>query len=259
MRLCLSTWARCLGLAALLSTALPGAGLAATVEVNPIRVELEGGAKGVVVTVRNQGTETTRFQASVHTWTQDDGGRMTLQPTQEVFFFPAMLTLEPGESRPIRVGISSAARNTERSFRLIVEELPPVGPLPPSMGLKILTRVSIPVFVAPTRRDVQARVEEVDLRDAHVLFRVRNPGTVNFFIRQARVRALDAQGQRVVEKEEPGWYVLPGDSRAFALATSAEHCQKIRSLEIEVETDQGVYRQNAPVGLRESCGVPVVP
>ncbi|NTX51089.1 molecular chaperone [Myxococcus sp. CA039A] len=254
MRLHPSAWSRCLGLMAVLSGVLPGAGHAASLEVNPVRLELETGARGVVVTVRNQGTETTRFQASVHTWVQDEEGRMTLEPTRELFFFPSMLTLEPGESRPIRVGISSAPRDTERSFRLIVEELPPLAPVQPSMGLKILTRVSLPVFVAPRNKDVQGRVEDVDLRQSRFHFRVRNPGTVNFFIRQTRVRGLDAQGQRLVEKDQVGWYVLPGGSQVFALDTSAEHCQRIRSLEVEVETDRGVFRHSAPVTAAAPCG-----
>lgn len=253
MRIRLSSWVRCLGLMAGLAWVLPGTSLAASLEVNPVRLELENGARGVVVTVKNQGTETTRFQASVHTWVQDEDGRMTLEPTQELFFFPSMLTLGPGESRPIRVGISSAPRDTERPFRLVIEEMPPLGPVPPAMGLKILTRVSIPVFVAPTLKAVQGRVEDVDLRQSRFRFRVRNPGTVNFFIRQTRVRGLDERGQSLVEKDQVGWYVLPGGSQVFALDTSAEHCQRIRSLEVEVETDRGVFRQSAPVSASQPC------
>ncbi|GEN12969.1 fimbrial chaperone protein [Myxococcus fulvus] len=255
----LSSWARHIRWWASWLLALPVPGLAASVEVNPVRLELVGGARGVVVTVKNLGDETTRFQASMHTWAQDETGRMSLEPTQEVFFFPSMLTLEPGESRPIRVGISSAPRDTERTFRLIVEELPPFGPVPPSMGLKILTRVSVPVFVAPQHKDLQARVEEVDLRQSRFHFRVKNPGTVSFFIRQARVRGLDEKGQRLVEKEEAGWYVLSGGSRVFALETPVEQCQRIRSLEVEVETDQGVFRQSSPVKASVPCVPPTVP
>lgn len=251
--------ARCLGLLLTLAWNLPMSARAASVEVNPVRLELETGVRGVVVTVKNQGTETTRFQASVHTWSQDEDGRMTLEPTQELFFFPSMLTLEPGESRPIRVGISSAPRDAERAFRLIVEELPPLAPVPPSMGLKILTRVSIPVFVAPKTKDRQGNIADVDLRQSRFRFRVKNPGTVNFFVRQTRVRGLDGQGQRLVEKEQPGWYVLAGGSQVFALDTTAEQCRRIRSLEVEVETDHGVFRHATPVTSAEPCTPPPTP
>ncbi|MCP3168260.1 fimbria/pilus periplasmic chaperone [Myxococcus sp. QH3KD-4-1] len=203
--------------------------------------------------MKNQSLETTRFQASVHTWAQDEDGRMKLEPTKEVFFFPSMLTLEPGESRPIRVGISSAPRDKERAYRLVVEELPPLAPRPSVMGLKILTRVSIPVFAAPKQKESRVRLEDVDLRQSQFRFRVKNPGTVNFFIRNTRVRGLDARGKKLVEQQKPGWYVLAGDSQVFALDASAEKCRQIRSLELEVETDQGVFRHAGPITAAEPC------
>ncbi|MCP3065096.1 fimbria/pilus periplasmic chaperone [Myxococcus sp. K38C18041901] len=254
-----SFWVRSLRWLSLWTWALPASGLAAAVEVNPVRLDLEGGSRGVAVMLKNLSNESVRFQASMHTWTQDEGGNMSLAPTQEVFFFPAMLTLEPGETRPIRVGISSAPQATERTFRLVVEELPPIGPLPPSAGLKVLTRISVPVFVAPQSKSVDGRVEDVELTQSKFQFRVKNPGTVTFYVRNSRMRGLDEKGERVFVKEEPGWYVLPGGSLTFALKTPVEQCQKIRSLEVEVETDRGVFRQAAPVNASVPCATPETP
>jgi len=234
--------------------AIPARGDAAAFEVNPVRLELDGAARAVVMTVRNQSMETQRFQVSAHAWSQDGDGRASLQPTQELFFFPAMLTLGPGESRPIRVGVSSAPRDLERSFRLIVEELPPLQPAAPVMGLKVLTRVSIPVFVAPLRKEAESRVEGIALRDSTFHFRVHNPGTVNFFVKQARVRGLDAKGRRLMEEVQAGWYVLPGGAQSFAMAAPPDACGKIHAVEVQLETDRGVVVQSARVSPAGACG-----
>ncbi|MCE9667180.1 fimbria/pilus periplasmic chaperone [Myxococcus stipitatus] len=232
---------------------LPGRGSAAAFEVNPVRLELDGESRAVAMTIRNQSMETQRFQISAHTWSQDGDGRATLQPTQELFFFPSMMTLGPGESRPVRVGISSAPLEVERSFRLIVEELPPLQPTAPTMGLKVLTRVSIPVFVAPVRKEAQSRIEGIDLKASTFHFRVHNPGTVNFFVKQARVRGLDGQGRRLMEQTQAGWYVLPGGAQAFAVAAPPDVCGKIRAVEVQLETDRGLVVQSAPVSLPGAC------
>ena len=249
----LLSWTGGLMFAAALEWTAMGRASAAELDVSPVRLELDSGARGVVMNVRNKGNATTRFQASVYSWVQDEEGRMSLAPTQDLFFFPSMLTLEPGESRPIRVGSSSAPQDTERSFRIVVEELPPLQPSTQATGLNVLTRVSIPVFLAPKKKTLHGQIDEAVLRESKFHVRVKNPGTVNFFIRNLRVRGLDAKGKRLVEQEEPGWYVLAGDSQVYAMEVAGKACRKVRTLEVEMETDQGVLRQTSPVNSSAPC------
>ena len=53
--------------------------------------------------------------------------RIELAPTQDVVFFPALLTLKPGEERRIRVGSTAAPGSIEKTYRIFVEELPASG------------------------------------------------------------------------------------------------------------------------------------
>ncbi|WIG97425.1 fimbria/pilus periplasmic chaperone [Myxococcus sp. SDU36] len=253
MRNRLLSWTGGLMCSAALEWLAMGAASAAEIDVSPVRLELDSGARGVVMNVRNKSSESTRFQASVYSWVQDEEGRMSLAPTQDLFFFPSLLTLEPGESRPIRVGSSSAPQDTERSFRIVVEELPPLQPSTQVTGLNVLTRVSVPVFVAPKKKTVQGKIAQAVLRESKFHVRVQNPGTVNFFIRNLRVRGLDAKGKRLVEKEEPGWYVLAGDAQVFAMEVAGKACRQVRTVEVEMETDQGVLRQTSPVDSPAPC------
>ncbi|MCP3101384.1 molecular chaperone, partial [Myxococcus sp. K15C18031901] len=123
----------------------------------------------------------------------------------------------------------------------------------PMMGLKVLTRVSIPVFVAPVKKQAQSRVEGIALKESTFHFRVHNPGTVNFFVKQARVRGLDGQGRRLVEEVQAGWYVLPGGSQSFAVVAPADACGRIRAVEVQLETDRGVMLQSAKVSGAGAC------
>ena len=70
---------------------------AATFSVNPTQVYLSGRTTTSLLTLRNDSDEPLRFQLSVFAWDQRPDGEMLLAPTQDVVFFPAMLTLAPKE------------------------------------------------------------------------------------------------------------------------------------------------------------------
>ncbi len=53
-------------IAAALEWSLMGSASAAELDVSPVRLELDSGARGVVMNVRNQRNETIRLQASVY-------------------------------------------------------------------------------------------------------------------------------------------------------------------------------------------------
>lgn len=221
--------------------------------VDPVRIDLGPGVRGGLLMLRNKGQEPVRVHASVHTWSQDEEGRMALAPTQEVFFFPSMLTLAPGESRPIRVGSPAQPPDAERAFRLIVEELPPQASPATAPTVRVLTRLSIPVFLLPKQPHPEMRIEGVELRAGRLSFRTTNTGTLHVMSKQVRVQGLKADGTVQVRKELAGWYVLAGGTRAFALELTAADCQSLTSAEIEVETDQGTFRETVKLPAGQ-CG-----
>src|SRR5512141_1630359 len=76
---------------------------ASAFRVTPIQVELSG-KSSALLTLTNESGQPLRFQISAFSWSQAPNGDMQLNPTQDISFFPSLLTLKAGEERKVRVG-----------------------------------------------------------------------------------------------------------------------------------------------------------
>ena len=72
--------------------------------VNPVRETLSATQAVAAVTVRNVGTEPSVVQLETSSWNQHDG-QDALVSTTEVLATPPIITVPPGASRIIRVGL----------------------------------------------------------------------------------------------------------------------------------------------------------
>jgi fimbrial chaperone protein len=229
---------------------------ASTYKVTPIQVLLSTRTSSALLTLANESDDTLRFQLSAFAWHQSPDGAMELSPTEDVVFYPPLLTLKPGEQRNIRVGMKVSVGASEKTYRLFVEELPPLEKADAAPGgsqITFLTRMGIPIFVEPTSPQVKGSVEEIRLERGLLAFGVSNAGNVHFALQKVRVTGSDASSLKTFEKEVAGWYVLAGGSRAFDLALSAAECVMTKKVRIEVETDRLTFEKSAelPAG---ACG-----
>ena len=172
-------------------------------EVAPTSVALSASNRAAMLDVSNHGSEAMRFQVTVATWTQDRGGVPTYTVTTDVEAFPTLFEVAPGATKHVRVGTRLAAGATERAYRVFVEELPHARPA--GAGVQVVTRMAIPIFIAPVR---QTEVISVSIDNNAVV--VSNTGTLH--VRPTTIR--------IGTVEVPGWYVLPGDRRRFQIAAS---------------------------------------
>jgi fimbrial chaperone protein len=222
---------------------------AAAFNVKPTQIHLSARATSGLLDIRNESAETLRFQLSVFSWNQSDKGEMQLAPTQDVVFFPALMSLAPGEARKIRVGTSMPAGPLERSYRIFVEELPPLVKAKDAKDghtqIRVLTRMGIPIFVEPTAASAATapgRIEPRTVRGDKLTFEVKNTGNVHFQVRQARVLGLGAANENLFERAVPGWYVLAGGSRVFEVQPPKGVCGKTKELAFEVETEKATLQ-----------------
>lgn len=224
-------------LAALLGLALFQAkeARASTFDVNPIRVTLSPRASSGLVTVRNTSAESLRFQVSAFTWRQSVGGEMELLKTSDIVFFPAMLSLKPGESRNIRVGTLASFGDIEKTYRIFVEELPPASPNLTN-SIRVLTRFGIPVFLEANKPSAAPRIEGMSLLGRRLSFSLKNAGNTHFLTQLVRVQALGPDGGSLMEKELPAWYVLAGGARSYAFDLPASACGAER-LVVSIKSD----------------------
>jgi fimbrial chaperone protein len=231
---------------ALAAAAAPPAG-AAELDVSPVLVDLAAGRRTALLTVRNAGAAPARFQARAFSWAQGPDGVMQLSPTREVAVFPPLLELAPGESRNLRVGTDAPARAVERAWRLSVEELPREDEPPAGVRVRVLTRVGLPVFLAPAAKAV-ARGEIVFLERsaARIRFAVRNAGTVRLRPSAVTLALVSAGGERVFEKELEPWYVLAGGERIYEVEPPADLCPKAAEVAVSAQLEGGAIAGRAP-------------
>ncbi len=234
--------------------AAAGAAHAAGLNVSPVQVRLTPEESKALVTLRNDGATETRFQVSAFAWDEDATRGMVLAPTQEVVFFPTLFALKPGGVRNVRVGVTVPFGPVERTYRLFIEELPPAEKPSGSSQVRVLTRVGIPVFVAPVKALHDLKLSPISLADGKASLELRNAGNEHLRVDAVRLEAFAQGGAKLFERQQSGWYVLAGGHKRYELEVPREECAKVRRLLMTVKTDrEEIYQQalDAPAG---ACG-----
>jgi fimbrial chaperone protein len=243
--------ARPLALAALMTLALgataPGRARAGDLQVNPVLVALSVGERSAVVALRNQGVEPARFEVKVFAWEQTPAGEMRLAPTGDLAAFPALVTLQPGESRNVRVGATVPFGGVERAYRVFLEELPPPQRPAGATGVQVLSRIGIPVFLQPSRHEEKPEIQALRVEGGRALFALANRGNVH--VRPSAVRLVfrDAAGAALETRALEAWYVLAGGERAYSVVLPAETCRRAASATVEVDVGAKPLRAEAAV------------
>src|SRR5262245_16152320 len=226
-----------------------GAALCGTFQVNPIRITLSQQSTSALLSVRNESAEKVRFQIGVFEWDQSVDGEMLLNPTEDVVFYPNLLVVDPGDERNIRVGTSKSVVTSEKSYRIFVEELPSAEKSEHS-GIRILTRMGVPIFIQPVKRLLQGNVEGMKLGGSEFTFELRNDGNVHFFPRAIRVQGKDSDGATLLERQLQPWYILSGGMRKYSIEITQTDCPKLQNLTVEVELDAKMLKETFSVPQR---------
>jgi fimbrial chaperone protein len=230
----------------LLAVVRTGVVLAGTFQVNPIRITLSQQSSSSLLTVRNDSTERVRFQIGVFEWDQSADGEMLLTPTEDLIFFPNLLAIEPGDERNVRVGTNKSIVSTEKSYRIFVEELPPTEKSE-TQGIRILTKMGVPIFIQPAKRLLQGQVGQIKLAESRFSFEVKNAGNVHFFPRFIRVQGTGSTGETLFERDLQAWYILSGGIRRYSIDITQSDCPKLQNLAVEVEFEGKTLKENFSV------------
>ena len=90
--------------------------------VTPIRLDFDRGTKTGVVTIVNEGGEKLNAQMRAFEWSQTADGKDEYTETNDIIFFPRMMSLEKNEEKILRAGIKMPATTKEKTYRLFIEE-----------------------------------------------------------------------------------------------------------------------------------------
>jgi fimbrial chaperone protein len=223
--------------ALLTGLALGQAGLAhaAAFSVNPTQVYLSAKVTSALVSLRNESSETLRFQLTLHAWDQAPTGEMKLAPTEDVLFFPRLLTLAPKEERRVRLGLSQGAGAVERSYRLFVEELPASQAEATPGAVKVLTKMSIPIFVQPATGAAKPTLDAVRAAGGRASFVLRNAGNVHLVPDLIKVEGFDRDAKPLFSQTVNAWYILAGGTRQFDVELARPGCSQAVTVVVTVQ------------------------
>lgn len=191
-----------------LGAAPPGEG---SILVSPEIVEVSPERPWADVTVRSRGDAPREVQASVLAWSQDEAGRVVLEPAVDASMFPRAAVVAPAEARRFRLTVVGPAEARERAYRisLSVRDV--------ASGARVTALV--PAFVAPVERTV-ARTVRVACERARCRVVLSNPGSVRVRPERVSVELAHRGGAREELLLEP-WWVLAGGTRVYVVELPA--------------------------------------
>lgn len=216
--------------------------------VNPIRLELGASVRSGVITVRNESKAPMSFQLQGMEWTQDADGKDVYAGTEELIFFPKLMSLDPGREAVVRVGVRQPLVDKERTYRLFIEELPAA---PPAGGrgpqLSVVLRFGAPVFVRPAKPQDGLELEAVALARGEISLVAHNTGNQHQFVEGVRITGTDAGGAEVYSMTLADRYLLAGTRKRYQTAIPAEQCARLAHLAVEFKTNKLTQSSRLPV------------
>jgi fimbrial chaperone protein len=248
-RICVSASA-CLGLTVSWAAAARGA----VFSIDPVSVALRRGQTSQILTLHNNGDVAVRFQLNVFAWSEDKDGKMTLTPSQELVVFPSLFALDDNATRRIRVGTLATPENVEKTFRLVVEELPSEveNSLEVQNSVRVLTHVSIPIFLQPNNPAPALRIDSLAVREGTVFLDVRNAGNAHLRIQNIQFTGDSTGHPGTFRQEIRGWYLLGRSQRSYQIPLAPDVCESLGQVSAVVKTSDQELHMVHPVS-HEDC------
>jgi fimbrial chaperone protein len=184
---------------------------AGSLEVAPVKITLPAKGGPAVLYVANRGKEPIFVQLEGFAWRQKDGGDV-LEEARDLAISPPMAKLAPGARQTVRLLVApDAAAGAERSFRVIVSELPDPATAR-AQTVRLLLQFSIPIFAGdpPKAPTVAWRLEQKG-DGLHVF--ARNEGTAH--VKFSGLRAVAKSGRFAPLESQGPNYVLAGATREW--------------------------------------------
>ncbi len=215
---------------------LPSAAQSTEFYLNAVRVELSARQRTVLLTITNTGPAPINFEVSLRQWQQTNEGQDELSESDGgVVAFPLLLSVPPGEQRNLRVGVRQPPVDQERTYRLLVAELPnPNVPETQGAQLRILKTLSLPVFIEPVTPQRQGEFVNGSIQQGRLTVTLRNTGNVHIQTLGTVVQGKSEQGTVVFEQTLDSVYVLANRQREFRnIPLPQTNCAQVRQVTLQ--------------------------
>ncbi len=184
---------------------------AASLEISPLTISLAPGQTATTIEVKNRGAAPAAIQARAYNWGQV-GDDDVLTPTQDIILSPPIFTIPENASQTVRLLLrGSAETREERSYRLLLDEVPPANNS--NKQLVIALRISLPIIVSSTSAGpsvLQWRLERNTNGQTHLT--ASNTGRTANRVGTIELTLADGSHPKIVSLSANS-YVLPGVQR----------------------------------------------
>lgn len=216
-----AAWLKRLALVLLCSVPIPAVH-AAGLQLSPISFSIPPDQRADELWLRNNSNQVVHAQVRVYRWTQPDGEDV-LTPDTALVASPPMVQIPPGKQqlvRLVRTGPLAQPAAAERSFRLLVDELPIQREPTSKASLNFVFRYSIPVFIEGKAEQKAALDWQLGESEGRPLLVLRNTGTRH--LQLVDLSFTPPQGEKIGLFTGLAGYVLPGQSRRLKLPLPAD-------------------------------------
>ncbi|HEV8694389.1 MAG TPA: fimbria/pilus periplasmic chaperone [Lysobacter sp.] len=225
---------------------------AAQFSLNQTRVHLNGGHAVETLVLANDEGQPVNFEIEVKRWRQDADGHWELTPTDALVVHPLILSVPAGGQARVRVGTLSPSVGAEEAYRIELQQLPDAVQSE-TVHIKMLTRLSVPVFVQPSSAKPQPTLAVTAVDATAVQLIVHNDGTGYLAPQDAKLRVLDAEGRAVHEDRLAIGYVLAGAQLKVAVKMPAGVCARANRIELTLDKPLPPLEASIAASVRQ-CG-----
>ncbi|HAU5602949.1 TPA: molecular chaperone [Citrobacter koseri] len=196
---------------------------AASLQVTPVSLSFVLHENAKAVYLSNSGSFVLRAQLRLYRWEQKDG-QDVMTATSDLVVSPPFTQIPAGKTQLVRMlMVQPVPENTEQSWRLIVDELPPERSAVPASDNEInfLLRYSVPVFAGNDKKPSTDRIR-ISLKDNRLWVKNDNP----VHIKLSNVRLFKGKQVMDITSGLMG-YVLAGKEMSWSVGAGSPGMQKV--------------------------------
>jgi fimbrial chaperone protein len=187
-------------------------------------------------------------------WAMEGDGQWRLTPNDDLIVTPQLLEIAPGQSGQLRIGSLLDAGAREASYRLLLDELPALADdqSAPSPEIRVLTQVSLPVFLEPAQDSHVPGVNSASIEHGELVLGIDDEGARRLDPQKIKLTLIDRAGQVLEQREQMENYVLPGSTWFLRVKLAANLCQRAASVSVSWR-DAGTSDPHQLITGAEAC------
>ncbi|KMK11215.1 hypothetical protein ABW06_22475 [Pluralibacter gergoviae] len=190
---------------------------AASLQMYPVTVNFCRGESVAAVYVKNTGEQSIGAQIRVYRWQQQEH-KDVMTPASDLIVSPPIATIPAGKEQLVRVisPAPAAPGGPEKSYRLLLDELPQSGQAHSSGQVHFLLRYSVPVFLScpDSKPDLSTIHASLDSTGSRRRLVIRNSGMNHLKLSSV---SMVSGGKSYLISQGLFGYVLPGSEMTWEL------------------------------------------